>query len=77
MSTPCYNQETHTDCPKRHSGCAINCPEWAAYCAERDKEYKKRAETNKKNVLLNTAIDKRTAKKLRKFIENRTCGFPK
>ena len=42
MKPPCFNEETRTDCPKRCAGCAVNCPEWAAYVKERDKEYEHR-----------------------------------
>ena len=77
MSNPCFNKETHTDCPKRHSGCAIDCPDWAAYCAERDKEYEKRAEVCEKNSLISKSLDNRIAKKMRRVIEDRTYGFAK
>lgn len=77
MKIPCYNTETQTDCPKRHSGCAVDCPEWAAYCEERDKDYEKRAEASKKNLIMGTTIDKRTAKKLRRMIDDRITGFTK
>lgn len=36
MKNPCYNTETHTDCPKRAVGCSANCPEWASYVKKRD-----------------------------------------
>lgn len=42
MKNPCFNEETRTDCPKRCAGCAVNCPEWAAYVKERDAEYERR-----------------------------------
>lgn len=42
MKRPCYDPITHTDCPRRCGGCAVNCPEWAKYVSERDKEYKRR-----------------------------------
>lgn len=41
---PCYDSVTHTDCPRRKVGCAIDCPDWAKHIAERDEMYKKRAE---------------------------------
>ena len=65
MDSPCYNRKTHTDCPKRHAGCAIDCPDWAAYCSERDKEYEERAEISKNNFALGRAIDNLAAKKLK------------
>lgn len=43
MDSPCYDKKTKTDCPRRCGGCAVNCPEWAAYVAERNELYKQRA----------------------------------
>lgn len=42
MKNPCFNRETRTDCPRRHAGCAVDCPDWAAYVKERDAEYERR-----------------------------------
>lgn len=42
MKNPCFNEETRTDCPRRCSGCAVSCPDWAAYVKERDAEYERR-----------------------------------
>lgn len=39
MSGPCYNPETHEDCPSRGPGCAATCELWARYCRERDDRY--------------------------------------
>ena len=39
MKNPCYNTETHTDCPERYPGCGADCPKWAAYVVKRDAEY--------------------------------------
>jgi hypothetical protein len=43
VPSPCYDELTKTDCPRRHSGCAINCPEWAEYEKQREEEYRRRA----------------------------------
>jgi hypothetical protein len=43
MSHPCFDEKTRTDCPRRHCGCAVDCPDWAAYQKEREESYKKRA----------------------------------
>ena len=75
MNCPCYNRETHTDCPKRHVGCAVGCPDWATYSAERDKEYEKRAEISKTNFALGRSIDNLVAKKLKRIIENRAYRY--
>lgn len=29
--SPCYDETTRTDCPKRHVGCRAECPEWQAW----------------------------------------------
>lgn len=42
MKNPCYNEQTKTDCPKRSQSCRLDCPKWAAYLIERDKEYERR-----------------------------------
>lgn len=43
MNPPCYNRETHTDCPKRRVGCRSTCEEWqkfeAANADERERRY--------------------------------------
>ena len=63
MKNPCFNKETRTDCPKRCAGCAVNCPEWAAYVKERDAEYERRKiESAVGSILLsnrNKALDSR------------------
>ena len=41
LESPCYDNKTKTDCPRRCAGCASNCPDWAAYVEERDRRYKK------------------------------------
>jgi hypothetical protein len=46
MLNPCYDEATHTDCPNRRGGCAVNCKKWAKYCEERNKRYEE--EYNKK-----------------------------
>ena len=42
MKSPCYNESTKTDCPKRVAGCHVNCPEWAIYIDKRNEEYERR-----------------------------------
>lgn len=37
MKQPCER-----NCPNRCQGCAVSCPDWAAYVRERDEEYKRR-----------------------------------
>lgn len=43
LESPCYDRKTKTDCPRRCGGCQVDCPEWKAYCEERQKIYDKRA----------------------------------
>ena len=69
---PCFNRETHTDCPKRHVGCAADCPEWATYCEERDKSYEERAESSRNSFALGRSIDNAAAKKHRREIQYRS-----
>ena len=45
-NNPCYNEETKTDCPRRHAGCAVGCPDWAKYSEEKQELYKQRVEDN-------------------------------
>lgn len=40
--SPCYDEKTRTDCPRRHAGCAATCPEWAKYDEYRKSVYKER-----------------------------------
>ena len=44
FENPCYDRNAKTSCPRRHEGCAVDCPEWAEYLKKRDAEYKKRDE---------------------------------
>lgn len=39
MENPCYDKVNKVDCPRRHGGCAVDCPEWKKYIEERDKVY--------------------------------------
>ena len=71
LQPPCFNKETHTQCPKRHSGCAIDCPEWAKYCSERDKEYDRRAAANEENFITGKTMAERVEKNLRHVIRAR------
>ena len=74
MKQPCYNSETHSDCPRRHSGCAIDCPDWAAYCAERDKGYEKRADEILAKAATYDYFAKHTANNQRYAIRERQRG---
>ena len=77
MTAPCFNAETHTDCPRRHAGCAVDCPEWAKYSAETTKEYKRRAKICEQKMDADATRDRRIANNLKRVIENRTSGFTK
>lgn len=37
-NSPCYDTETKTDCPKRHVGCKIDCPQWKVWLVQHEKE---------------------------------------
>ena len=75
MNNPCYDKKTKTDCPRRHSSCALDCPEWAKYCEERGKEYKRRLINTEKDFLIGKAMDGRINKSLNAAIATRTRGF--
>lgn len=77
MTHPCFNAETHTDCPRRHGGCAIDCPDWAKYSAEMAKEYKRRARISEQKMAIDATRDRLIANNLRRVIDNRTTGFTK
>ena len=62
MKPPCFNEETRTDCPKRHAGCAVNCPDWAKYVEARDAEYERR----KQETAITSAMLDRRNKSLEK-----------
>lgn len=49
MNPPCYNRETHTDCPKRCVGCRSTCEEWVIYEAAKKEEYERRYREKKDN----------------------------
>lgn len=42
MKNPCYDTATKTDCPRRCAGCAVECPDWQKFIAEKEQFYKKR-----------------------------------
>lgn len=66
MSHPCFDEKTKTDCPRRHGGCALNCPEWAAYEKERAESYKKRAyELDADRAIIGNAVDRKSARQKR------------
>ena len=55
MKNPCFVDGR--DCPRRQAGCARTCPDWAAYCVERDKIWKRRYEENEaKSVIIEGSI---------------------
>ena len=43
--SPCYDEKTRTDCPRRCVGCKISCPEWAEWVTIHERE---RAEMHKR-----------------------------
>lgn len=72
IQSPCYDKKLKKDCPRRCAGCADNCPEWAAYVAERDELYKKRkVETAGVAPLYGGAIRNETKKLRRKIRDSR------
>lgn len=58
-NSPCFDVATRTDCHNRSESCRLNCPKWAKYVKERDKEYEqRRAEMPAKAAFLDMS-DKR------------------
>lgn len=68
MKNPCFNEETRTDCPKRKGGCAVDCPEWAAYVKERDAEYKRRQEQAEIDRIIANRRDKAFELRMRRDV---------
>lgn len=56
--SPCFNYETHTDCPSRTLACHVKCEEWAAYEERRNAQYAVRNERNSKRADLEDFIDR-------------------
>lgn len=42
VQSPCFDRLTKQDCPERSENCHNDCPRWAEYVKERDKEYQRR-----------------------------------
>ena len=70
MESPCYNTKTKTDCPRRKAGCAVNCPEWAKYTQERNKEYHERQVQNDIEQTLRSSTAKHANSIQRRRIRN-------
>lgn len=66
MKNPCFNEETRTDCPKRCAGCAVSCPDWAAYVKERDAEYERRKEQADIDWIVHRGLDKAFERRMKK-----------
>lgn len=45
-------------CTRRTVGCHASCPEWAAYVAERDKDYENRADIIRINDAIHDGYDR-------------------
>ena len=52
IKSPCWSRE-QPNCPRRAMGCAINCPEWQEYTAQREVEYAKRKKEREEKEALN------------------------
>lgn len=42
VQSPCFDRLNKQDCPERSENCRNDCPRWAEYVKERDKEYLRR-----------------------------------
>ena len=64
MTAPCYDPETHSDCPKRCAGCQTSCEAWKQYRDERDKTYVERRISCIAYQSRKDAVDKAMRKKV-------------
>lgn len=71
-NNPCYNEQTKTDCPRRHAGCAVDCPEWARYFAEKEERYKQRVEDNEIRYAMGRKAMERTIYNQRRNLRDRS-----
>ena len=39
MSSPCYDEKTHVDCPDRCIGCHSICEKWKEHEKKKEKQY--------------------------------------
>lgn len=62
---PCYDETTHTDCPRRKAGCATTCPEWAEYDKQRQKIYAERKATGLATATADATLFKHKSKRLK------------
>mgnify|MGYP007072985820 CR=1 FL=1 len=67
IESPCYNRETHTDCPNRYVGCRQSCQAWEIYQAQKDAlADKKIKEHNKEtDIVLYDILSKLKSKRRR------------
>lgn len=69
MTSPCYDEKTKTDCPRRHAGCAVDCPKWADYIKERDEMYERRGNQMNARSSADSVAYRRMALKM-KYVNN-------
>ena len=67
FESPCYNQQTHEDCPRRSGGCSVGCPEWDAYLKKRDKVYHERKIASMSDPIDKAGKSRRKAKWQKKY----------
>ena len=46
VQSPCFDRLNKIDCPERSENCHNDCPRWAEYVKDRDKEYQRRNAAN-------------------------------
>lgn len=72
MKSPCYDVEKKLDCPRRHSGCAVDCPDWATYVKARNAEYSEKRHAYDVVYVLSEGKWKRDTNMSRKRIGDRS-----
>lgn len=67
---PCYDKQTHTDCPDRYVGCSAKCEKWSKYESLRDASYIERVAESEAIRRKYDAMGR--DKHLKKIISNRS-----
>ena len=63
VQSPCFDRLTKQDCPERCENCHNDCPQWAEYVKERDKEYQRRKAASMYTEGFNKTNHKRSKEK--------------
>lgn len=71
--SPCFDEKTRTDCPKRCVGCKTSCPAWAEWliihAREKDEIRRKKYQDSEVNSFLIEQGKRVQAARHRKYVE--------